>query len=88
MPVPVWDWAGKGEEVTVTLGPESRSARAGDDGRWRVVLPPCKAGGPLEMIVKGSSGSTQSVKNVLVGAETDHPHQSRQWLVAKSHMPQ
>jgi len=67
MPVPVWGRAGKGEEVTVTLGPESRSARANDDGRWKTVLPPCKAGGPLEMIVKGSSGSTRIVKNVLVG---------------------
>jgi sialate O-acetylesterase len=66
-PVPVWGWADQGEEVAVTLGTESRSTKAGDDGRWKVLLPPCKAGGPLEMTVKGSSGSTQSVKNVLVG---------------------
>jgi hypothetical protein len=30
MPVPVWGWADKGEEVTVTLGTQSRSTKADD----------------------------------------------------------
>jgi sialate O-acetylesterase len=67
MPVPVWGRAEKGEEVTVTLGPESRSVKAGDDGRWKVLLPSFKAGGPLELIVTGNSGNSRIVKNVLVG---------------------
>lgn len=67
MPVPVWGWADKGEEVTVSLGTQSRSAKAGDDGRWNVLLPYYQAGGPLEMTVKGTSGSSVVFKNVLVG---------------------
>ena len=38
-PIPVWGWAARGEEVTVSLAGETRTAKAGDDGRWKVVLP-------------------------------------------------
>ncbi len=38
-PVPVWGWADKGEEVTVTIAGQKHVAKAGDDGRWKVTLP-------------------------------------------------
>ena len=37
-PVPIWGWADKGEEVTVTVAGQTLTTKAGDDGRWKVVL--------------------------------------------------
>jgi len=36
--VPVWGWADPGEQVTVKLGAQSRSVKAGADGRWQATL--------------------------------------------------
>lgn len=67
VPIPVWGWAAKGETVTVALAGESRSANAGDNGRWKVALPALPAGGPKELAIKGSGGSSLAYKNVLLG---------------------
>lgn len=67
MPVPVWGQAAKGDEVTVSIAGQTHSARADDAGRWKVVLDKLEAGGPLEMTIKDSSGTTRVLKNVLVG---------------------
>ena len=37
-PVPIWGWADKGEEVTVTIANQTLATKAGDDGCWKVVL--------------------------------------------------
>jgi sialate O-acetylesterase len=66
-PLPIWGWADKGEEVTVAIAGQTQSAKAGEDGRWKVTLDKLKVGEPLEMTVKGSSGEEIKVKNVLVG---------------------
>jgi sialate O-acetylesterase len=66
-PVPIWGWADKGEEVTVTIGDQKHVAKAGEDGRWKVTLDKLAVGQPLEMSVKGSSGNTITVKNIAVG---------------------
>lgn len=66
-PVPIWGWADKGEEVTVTLTGQTLTAKTGDDGRWKVVLAKLEIGQPLEMTVQGSSGNVIIVKNILVG---------------------
>ncbi len=66
-PVPIWGWADKGEEVTVTIAGQKHVAKAGDDGRWKVTLDKLAVGRPLEMTVKGSSGSKITLKNILVG---------------------
>lgn len=67
IPLPIWGWADKGEDVTVTIAGDSYTAKAGDDGRWRVTLKKLDVGQPLEMTVKGSSGNTITLKNILVG---------------------
>ncbi|MGB0580848.1 MAG: 9-O-acetylesterase, partial [Limisphaerales bacterium] len=46
IPIPIWGWAAPGEEVTVELGANSVTGRAGLDGKWRVKMPAMKAGGP------------------------------------------
>ena len=33
-PLPIWGWADKGEEVTVTIAGQKHVTNAGDDGRW------------------------------------------------------
>jgi sialate O-acetylesterase len=66
MAIPVWGRADAGERVTVTLGGQSASATAGEDGKWLVRLPAQQAGGgALELTIAGKN--TVTVKDVLVG---------------------
>lgn len=41
--VPVWGWADAAERVTVTAGEQKKTAVAGEDGKWRVVLDSMRA---------------------------------------------
>lgn len=66
-PVPIWGWADQGEEVTVAVAGQTLATKAGDDGRWKVMLAKLDIGNPLEMTIKGSSGSSIVLKNILVG---------------------
>ena len=66
MPVPVWGWADPAEQVTVTLGEQSKTATADGAGKWCVKFDPIKAGGPLELKVQGKTNSVQFT-DVLVG---------------------
>lgn len=63
--VPVWGWAAKGEEVTVSIAGQSQTTQAGDNGKWRVDLKNLSAGGPHALTVKGSN--TITVNDVLIG---------------------
>ena len=63
-PIPVWGVAKEGEKVTVTLDGQTVSTTA-KDGKWKVLLPAHKAGGPFEMTISGEN--TVTVNNVLVG---------------------
>jgi sialate O-acetylesterase len=66
MPVPIWGWAEKGEEVTVRFAGQTASAKADDEGRWKAILSKLDAGGPFDMSVEAASGS-RTVKNILIG---------------------
>jgi sialate O-acetylesterase len=63
----VWGWADPGEEVTVTVTPhdQSKTATAGSDGKWQVILDPLASGGPYALTVKGKN--TLTFNDVLVG---------------------
>jgi sialate O-acetylesterase len=67
MAVPVWGWADKGEEITVQIAGQTKTAKAGDNGRWQVTLDKLQVGEPLEMTVKGSTGEERKLSNILVG---------------------
>ena len=84
LPIPVWGWADPGEEVSVRLGAgEAVSATASDTGKWTVRLPACKAGGPLELVVRGKN--TVKLTDVLVGEVWLCSGQSNmEWNVANS----
>ena len=65
-PVPVWGWSEEDQEVKVTFGGKSASARAGKDGRWEVRLPAMKANDQgRELTIEGSKKII--IKDVLVG---------------------
>lgn len=65
MSVPIWGWAENGEEVTVTLAGQSKSVKAGTDGKWMIKLDKLTDGGPHELIVKGKN--TLTIADVLIG---------------------
>jgi sialate O-acetylesterase len=79
----VWGRAEPGEEVTVRIGDQSKTAKAGDDGKWSVTLDPMPAGGPHTMTVKGKNEVT--FDDVLVGEVWLCSGQSNmQWAVAQA----
>lgn len=56
--VPVWGTARAGESVSVTFAGQTKSAVAGADGRWRVVLDPVQAGHSGALVVQAASRIT------------------------------
>lgn len=86
-PIPVWGWDEAGTEITVTLNGKSATAKAADDGKWLVELPAMDAGGPYEMVIKGSS--EKKLKNILLGEVWLCSGQSNmEWTVRSSNNPQ
>lgn len=65
-PLPVWGWAEKGEEVTVTFAGQTKTATADDKGNWKVTLDAVKANAmPQSLTVKGKN--TVDLTDILVG---------------------
>ena len=68
-PLPVWGWADKGENVTVRLGGQSKTATADDKGEWTVRLDPLPAtaatAAALTLEVEGHN--RVAIQDVLVG---------------------
>src|SRR6516165_3861475 len=61
----VWGWAEPGEEVTVQIAGQTKSAKAGSDGAWHVMLDPMPSGGPHTMTVEGKN--KVQFDDVLIG---------------------
>ena len=61
-PIPVWGSAAPGEQVKVTFKKKVYEATADTDGRWQVVLPVQKAGGPYAITV-----NDLVIEDVLIG---------------------
>lgn len=85
-PVAVWGTADPGETVTVSLLRNNLSTAAEADGRWRVLLPAMRPGGPHVMTVQGKN--TLTVADVLIGEVWVCSGQSNmQWSVNASADP-
>ncbi len=82
---PIWGWDTPGTEVTVTFAGQTKSAKAGADGKWTVKLDPVPANAkPASMTIKGSN--TRKVENILVGEVWVCSGQSNmQWSVQSSY---
>jgi sialate O-acetylesterase len=80
----VWGKADPGEQITVTLGPQSKQATAAADGSWHVFLDPvAEYGGPHTLTVKGKN--TVTFNDVLIGEVWVCAGQSNmQWSVNQS----
>ena len=66
-PIPIWGWADKGEQVTVTFLKKTYTTTADDQGRWRIDLPKMKAGGPFNLEVRGERGEVREYSDILIG---------------------
>ncbi len=70
-PVPVWGWSEAGEKVTLTLGNgvktlQTKTIKAGKEGKWMIKLDPVPAGGPYQVSVSGKKNSIV-LEDVLFG---------------------
>lgn len=61
----IWGWADKGERVNVTFNNVIKRTRADASGKWKIILPQMKAGGPHAMEVRGKN--TVTLHNILIG---------------------
>ena len=66
LPVPVWGWADAGEKVSVTFARQTKTTKAGDDGKWMVKLDPLKANRKAASLTVTGNNKI-SLDNVLVG---------------------
>ncbi|MEO8763653.1 MAG: sialate O-acetylesterase [Ginsengibacter sp.] len=63
--LPVWGWADKNEKILVTFNNQHKQTKAGNDGRWKVILDAEKEGGPYVLTIRGVN--TIAINNILVG---------------------
>lgn len=63
--VKLWGWATAGEKLSVQFINKTYKTVTGADGKWTLVLPQLKAGGPYEMKISGNNSIT--IKDVLIG---------------------
>jgi sialate O-acetylesterase len=79
----VWGRAEPGEEVTVKIGDQTKTTKAGADGKWMVTLDPLPAGGPYTLTIAGEN--TITLNDVLVGEVWLCSGQSNmEWPVAQA----
>ena len=88
-PIPVWGWADAGEKVTVQLSgsgitKQTKTIKAGKDGKWMLWLSAAEAGGPYQLVVKGKK-NVLTLDDVLIGEVWICSGQSNmQWTVNAS----
>ncbi len=61
----LWGWASVGEKITVQFNSRSYHTTTGNDGKWKVLLPKMKAGGPYTMDI--SASNEIHLDNILFG---------------------
>lgn len=81
---PIWGWDTPGTEVTVKFAGQTKTAKAGSDGKWTVTLDPVPANAvPTTLSIQGTT--SKEVKNILVGEVWVCSGQSNmQWNVSSS----
>jgi len=61
----IWGWAAPGEKVSVRFNNKRFRAVATPEGKWRLLMPAMKAGGPYTMQIDAANHIT--LKEILVG---------------------
>ncbi len=85
--IPVWGTAKPWEQITVRLDSSEVKTNAKSDGRWMIYLPKHNAGGPYNLIVKGTQNQI-IFSNVLIGdvwfasgqSNMEHPMKGWEWI--------
>jgi sialate O-acetylesterase len=82
---PVWGTTDAGENVSVAIAGQTKTAKADADGKWAVKLDPLEVGEPLKMTITDSKNAIV-FDNSLVGEVWIGSGQSNmQWNVNNSH---
>ena len=66
-PLPLWGWATPGERITATLAGQRHEIDADAQGAFRLTFSPLEAGGPHELVVRGTRSGEVTVRDLLVG---------------------
>lgn len=61
----IWGWATAGEKVNLQFQNKKYNTTTGKDGKWNIVVPAMKAGGPYVMEIKASNNIR--INDILVG---------------------
>ena len=61
----IWGWASVGEQIKVNFNGQSYQTTTPSSGKWKVVLPEMKAGGPYRMQITGKNNI--QLKDILIG---------------------
>ncbi len=64
-PLKVWGWASPKEAVSLSFLSKTYKTKANEAGKWEMMLPQQKAGGPYEMTFKGAN--ELKIKDILFG---------------------
>ncbi len=84
--VAVWGWGSPGETVSVEFGSQRVTAKAGENGEWRLDLKDLRADGKgRKMTVTGDASGSVEVADLLVGEVWMASGQSNmQWSLAQT----
>lgn len=63
--VKVWGWAKAGEMIKLEFNNQTYETSASADGKWLIILPTLRAGGPFEMTISGEN--QLKIKDILIG---------------------
>jgi sialate O-acetylesterase len=64
-PVKIWGWSSKKEKIKISFNNKTYKTIADTNGKWNVILPAMKAGGPYSMAIEGTN--TIVLKDILLG---------------------
>ncbi|HOS60313.1 MAG TPA: hypothetical protein PK661_09475 [Syntrophorhabdaceae bacterium] len=71
MPLKIWGWSSPKEKITILFDKKKHSITAGIDGKWSIMLPQQKAGGPYTMEISGRNGNEFHKIKVSVESKTE-----------------
>lgn len=65
MPLPIWGWGAPKEAVKLEFNGRTYKTMTSSEGKWKLVLPAQKAGGPYQLKIKGTNEII--LKDILIG---------------------